>query len=283
MTVVVHLALGVAAGWLWWIALRPVLAMPALARSNYRGAPVPTAGGLAVVLASVTVVAAASVAIAAGWLTDGVDGTSRAAAVVAALGFGLLGFLDDALARGSGGGFRSHLGALAHGRATTGNVKLVGGALVAVVVVLAAGVDGQSVGWMLVDAAVVALAANLANLLDRAPGRATKASVVALAVLAVVTGLDIGLAGPAVVAGGALALLVPELREQVMLGDMGANVLGGAAGLATVLTLGHGAVVAVLVALVAVNALSEFVSFSAVIDRTPLLRWADRLGSRRPA
>ena len=66
-----------------------------------------------------------------------------------------------------------------------------------------------------------------------------------------------------------------------MLGDTGANVVGAAVGLAAVIVLGHGAVLAVLVALVALNMISEWVSFSAVIDRTAPLRWLDRLGSRR--
>ena len=41
----------------------------------------------------------------------------------------------------------------------------------------------------------------------------------------------------------------------------------------------RGVVVAVVLAVA--NLLSEWVSFSAVIDRTPPLRWVDRLGSRR--
>ena len=44
---------------------------------------------------------------------------------------------------------------------------------------------------------------------------------------------------------------------------------------------GRGARTGVLIALVALNLASEFVSFSRVIEAVPPLRWFDRLG-RRP-
>ena len=90
------------------------------------------------------------------------------------------------------------------------------------------------------------------------------------------------LAGPGVAVGAGAALAGPDLQERGMLGDTGANVLGAAVGLAAVLVLDHPATVVVLAALVLLNAASEWVSFSEVIDRTPPLRWFDRLGSRRP-
>ena len=43
----------------------------------------------------------------------------------------------------------------------------------------------------------------------------------------------------------------------------------------------EGAAVAILAVLALLNLASEWVSFSEVIDRTPPLRWLDRLGSRR--
>jgi UDP-N-acetylmuramyl pentapeptide phosphotransferase/UDP-N-acetylglucosamine-1-phosphate transferase len=279
VTIVVHLALGAVAGALWWLLLTPVLAAPAFARTNYRGAPVATAGGLAVVLGTVTVVGAAAVAVSARWLVPGVDDTSRSLVIVPVLGFGLLGLLDDLVATRSGGGFRRHLQALAWGHPSTGTVKLVGGAVIAVITV--AGLDGRRLGWLVVDAAVVALAANLGNLLDRAPARTTKVAALAFAILIVATGADAALAGPALVIGAAVALALPELREQVMLGDTGANVIGAAVGLALVIELGDVALAVVAVLLLAANLASEWVSFSSVIDHARPLRWVDRLGSRR--
>jgi hypothetical protein len=162
---------------------------------------------------------------------------------------------------------------------TTGAVKLVGGAFVAVVA--AAALGDRTLGWLLVDAAMIALAANLANLLDRAPGRTIKVGLIGFAVLAAADGASAALAGPGIAVGAAAALAVPDLQEQAMLGDTGANVLGAAVGLAAVIALGRAPTVALLVVLLALNMASEWVSFSAVIDRTGPLRWLDRLGSKR--
>ena len=64
-----------------------------------------------------------------------------------------------------------------------------------------------------------------------------------------------------------------------MLGDTGANVLGAGAGLGLVATTGPGTWWVAVVVLAALNLVSERVSFSEVIDRTPPLRWLDRLGA----
>ena len=80
------------------------------------------------------------------------------------------------------------------------------------------------------------------------------------------------------IAGATLALLWPDLRERLMLGDTGANVLGATLGLSLVLTTAASTRTVVLVVVLALNLLSERVSFSRVIDRTPPLRALDRLG-----
>ncbi|HEV2068997.1 MAG TPA: hypothetical protein VGR26_04305 [Acidimicrobiales bacterium] len=279
MIVVVALGLGVAAGWGTWRSLQGLLAAPGLARSNYRGASLPTAGGLVLVVAGLAVAAGASVAEAAGW-----EGAARAAPeilVVATLvGFALLGLVDDLAGEGADGrGFRGHLAALAGGRLTTGSLKLVGGGALAVAVCTP--ISGDRLALLAVDALLVALAANTANLFDRAPGRALKVGTLAFLLLAVATGASESLAGVAVVSGAGLALLAPDLGERVMLGDTGANALGGALGLGVVLATAPSTRLAVLLALVGLNAAGEAVSFSRIIDAVAPLRALDRAG-RRP-
>jgi UDP-N-acetylmuramyl pentapeptide phosphotransferase/UDP-N-acetylglucosamine-1-phosphate transferase len=139
-------------------------------------------------------------------------------------------------------------------------------------------VDDGRVVQLLADAALVALAANLGNLFDRAPGRTLKVTVVAFAGLLLAVGLEPRLGGVATTVGAGLALLVPDLRERVMLGDTGANALGAALGFGAVLTLDAGGRIGVLVVVLALNAASEVVSFSRVIDRVAPLRGIDRLG-----
>lgn len=268
---------GAAAGALGWAGLRPTFAKDVFTRLNFRARTVPTAAGLVIALAVLAVEAAITLADVAGADVDARSLGPRRVTVLAVVGFALLGLLDDLGGAGDSGGFRGHLRALARGRLTTGAVKLFGGAALAVVVVATA-TAGRSFGRVLLDGALVALSANLGNLLDRRPGRVGKAALVAFVVLAITTGAGPELAGVAVAAGAGAALLLPDLRERLMLGDAGANVLGGALGVGVVLACSEPVRVVALVAVAALNVASELVSFSRVIDAVGPLRALDRLG-----
>ncbi len=277
VALVVWTLVGALVGAVLWGLLGATFSQPLFARTNYRQRAVPVGAGLVLVLALVVVEAGAATIGAAGHRFAGTP--QRLATLAVAVGFGLLGLLDDLAAAGDDRGFAGHLRALARGRLTTGGVKLFGGAALALGVIGALG--APSVPLLLVDGALVALAANLANLLDRAPGRVTKFAVLSFAILAVAVAGDSALIGPAVVVGAALGLLWPDLRERLMLGDAGANPLGAVLGLGVVLTTGTTVRVVVAAALLGLNLLSERVSFSAVIEAAPPLRALDRLG-RRP-
>ena len=82
--------------------------------------------------------------------------------------------------------------------------------------------------------------------------------------------------------GAALAVLPADLAERVMLGDCGANSAGALLGLRLAALPERGARAVLLGAVVALNLASEKVSFTRVIEATPVLRELDRLG-RRPA
>jgi UDP-GlcNAc:undecaprenyl-phosphate/decaprenyl-phosphate GlcNAc-1-phosphate transferase len=105
-----------------------------------------------------------------------------------------------------------------------------------------------------------------------------KVALVAYFAVLLGAGFDGELTGVAVIAGAAAALLWPDLRERLMLGDAGSNVLGAVAGLGVVLSTALWVRVVVLVVVLALNLASEAVSFSKVIERVPPLRYADRLG-----
>ncbi len=266
--------LGVVGGAVVWRLSRESLTRDLFLRTNVRGAEVPV--GVGVVL-PVTAVGAAAVLV----FVDAVDVVevplgALLASVLAATGFGVLGLLDDLAGDGSSRGFAGHLRALAGGRLTTGAIKLFGGAALSVLV--AAPTGGEGPGRLLADAALIALSANLANLLDRAPGRVGKAALLAAVPIGVAAGADPRLAGPVVVVGALVALLGPDLRERLMLGDTGANVLGGTLGLAAVSTLAPGTRNGLLVVVAVLNLASERISFTRVIRATPPLRWLDDLG-----
>jgi UDP-GlcNAc:undecaprenyl-phosphate GlcNAc-1-phosphate transferase len=275
VTIVVALAVGVLTVTFLRIAAAELFVAPALARRNFRDHLVPTGGGVLIVVA-VLVVEAGRAALGALGLGDEPGLTqARSLVLFAVFGFGFLGLLDDVLG-GEDRGFRGHLGALVRGRVTTGVVKLIGGAGVAVVLVATPGfASGRR---LVVDAVLIALAANLGNLLDRAPGRVLKVAGVTYVPLALALGT--GTVGVAIapVMGAALGLLGPDLRERLMLGDTGANVIGASLGLGVVLGLGDTARYTVLIVLIVLNVAAELVSFSAVIDRVAALRAFDRWG-----
>lgn len=263
-----------------WVTAGAAFDVEPLRRTNYRGEPVLTSVGLLVPVTLMVVVAAGHLALVVTRRSPVWDQLGRTS-LLAAAAFGLLGLLDDVAGVGQSGGFRGHLRALARGELTSGSLKLFGGAAVGVLVAAAVASGDFGATSALRDGASVALAANAANLLDRAPGRAIKFSGVAF-VGAVVVARSPTLAGPAVGVGAASALLAPDLRERIMLGDAGANPLGALVGLAWLVALptptGRWFL---LLTLLVLNVASEVVSFSAMIDRVGPLRWFDRLGSLR--
>jgi UDP-N-acetylmuramyl pentapeptide phosphotransferase/UDP-N-acetylglucosamine-1-phosphate transferase len=270
--------LGFALGSVFLHLLRPVLGSPYLERLNYRGHRLATAGGLVGVVATLFGVGV--------WWFLHADATGPvvaadvlAAVLIVTVGFGLLGFVDDVLAAGSDRGFTGHLRALSHGRLTTGGLKLLGGGVVGVLAALLLD-DGQQVR-VVADAVLIALAANAGNLFDRAPGRTLKVGTLAAVALVLTTSHDELLVGPAIAVAAFVALLRSDLRESLMLGDTGANVLGGVLGLSLLVAVEFRTRMVVLLVLLALNAASELVSFSKVIDRVAPLRWVDRAG-RRP-
>lgn len=271
-----------------WAGLRDMFARPVFQRTNYRGAPLATSVGIAMIIAVFLAAALIGVVEALGLGRYWPGLPSLRLTALAAGGFGLLGLLDDLAVDENTSGFRGHVKALLAGRLSAGSLKMLAGPAVALVV--AQGTSNGSFGWMLLHGAIIALAANLANLFDRAPGRVTKVSTVAVVLLFVATAVPYidghvrqlpALAGVATILGAAWGLMRPELREELMIGDAGANPMGAAVGVAVVLTQGRTVQIAVLVLLVAMNLVSERVSFSAVIRRVAVLRFVDDLG-RRP-
>ena len=178
-------------------------------------------------------------------------------------------------------GFVGHLGALGGGALTGGVIKLLAGGIVGLgtAVLLLRGF--QSLRAVVVITLIVALAANLLNLLDRAPGRAGK-SFLLIALPLAVFGDPLWRIVAAGAIGAAAAILPLDLKARGMLGDAGANPLGALLGLGLVVAFAGSFRALVLVALIllALNLASEKWSFSAVIERTPWLARLDHLGRK---
>ena len=197
--------------------------------------------------------------------------------VVASVGSGLVGAYDDRYGSSHAKGFRGHLRALRSGELTSGTIKVLGvgaSAAVAATVVQRSRSGGakptSAVPNGLLNTALIAATANLTNLLDLRPGRAAKVIIL----------LGSGLLGhgaaPAV--GAAAGSLPTDLAGRSMLGDCGANALGAAVATTAAQVLPWQLRLLAFAAVAALNLASERVSFTAVIERTPLLRRLDQLG-----
>lgn len=242
-----------------------------LQRTNVRGRMVPAILGIPVVAG-----ASAGLLVAALALPE-VDRRALAAVALILVMMGAAGWWDDLRGDERERGFRGHLGALARGRVTGGTVKIVAGLVTGVAVAL---LVEEGTADRVVVALVVPLGANLANLLDRAPGRAGKVALVLLIVGAAAAPPGVGGAlGP--VLGALLAALGWDLAERGMLGDAGANPVGAVAALGAALALDGGALWILLALLLAANLASERWSFSAGIERSRKLKWLDMLGRPR--
>ena len=214
------------------------------------------------------------------------------------------GLIDDiGGASGASKGFKGHLLALAHGKVTTGAVKLFGIGIAALLLAryliafdrteLFSFYSGTLV-WQIIAVLLlggsIALSANFVNLCDLRPGRASKVSLVLL-----VVGLAIRVASAIFWRQGLLSawydlprfflFLIPtlitlpsDLRERGMLGDAGANPSGLIAGAYLATGLGVVGLVIFFVVMLALNLVSEKISFSRVIERNPLLSRLDQIG-----
>jgi UDP-GlcNAc:undecaprenyl-phosphate/decaprenyl-phosphate GlcNAc-1-phosphate transferase len=238
-------------------------------RPNYSGVSVTLAEGPIAV-----------VALLAGGAVDGLidrNGRRSLPVAVAGVGAGLMGAYDDLYGATHAKGFRGHLRALRSGELTSGMIKIIGiGGSAAVAATLLqrsnAPRPARPVLGGLLDTGLIAATANLVNLLDLRPGRAAKAVIV----------LGSGLVGfgaaPAV--GAAAGSLPTDLAGRSMLGDCGANALGAAVATAAAQALPWQFRLLAFGAVAALNLASEQLSFTAVIERTPLLRRLDQLGRR---
>lgn len=252
-------------------------------RENYRGRVIPAAAGVVIAVAALLTL----VPLAA--LDELADADSLRPdlqdALVFVLGVAMLGLLDDLLGgRAPVGaasrveaprGIRGHVQAAGAGHLSTGLLKALGTAGLALYVLSG---EGHTAGEYLVGAGLLTLSTHVFNLLDLRPGRAGKA-LVAVGVALTVALWDTGpLRTLGIFLGPALVLLPYDLREKAMLGDVGSNVLGGLAGIWFLLTLGTEGELVALGVLTLITLYGEFRSISVLVEKTPLLRRLDSLG-----
>jgi UDP-N-acetylmuramyl pentapeptide phosphotransferase/UDP-N-acetylglucosamine-1-phosphate transferase len=189
-------------------------------------------------------------------------------------GVGCLGLIDD-LVDSAPRGWRGHTRAVARGELSTGALKAIG--TLGLAAYAAAGGGATGAGYV-ADIALLTLAAHLGNLLDTRPGRTEKALALTASVCCAASS---SLAPVEPIA----PLVVPvvlgawfTLHERAMLGDSGASVIGGMAGIVLVTTMSQPVAAIALAGLIAISLYGEFRSISSAIERIPLLDRLDSLG-----
>lgn len=289
---VVGAGIGVCAG-LGYVLRRKRIKASQWERTNFHGVTVSLRGGVAMAGAAV-----ASAAVASAFSDQ-----PRAAlgGLVASLGGGLAGYIDDVDQGAHDGGkvakgLKGHLGALAHGQVTTGVIKIAGIGASALAASALVGSKATSMGGKVADLALntvlIAGAANLANLLDLRPGRALKATVLVAAPLSYFSAAAAkpeasasGASAQRLLASGlnaaAITALVEDLQETTMLGDTGANAAGALLGTSLAANDSRKLRLGATLGVVGLILASEKVSFSKVIAANPALNWLDQLW-RRP-
>lgn len=324
---VIALAAALFAGWLVpalaMRALGPSLRASALTSSNYRGREVFLGLGLVWAVWAVALSATSTLFDIAASIWPAEYGSDAAVLtnspltvslyavpLILTLAAVVFGMTDDVFGNSADKGFRGHVTALLKGRLTTGGLKLLGiGVVSAVYGWVAVGSQpdaaaysiGIRLAWWVVATFVIALAANLLNLLDLRPGRALKSYIVLVVPAAVLFGFAVveqfgeyaealgtgwltsdtvvTIAGLLVVMLGPVAAVWgADLGERGMLGDAGSNAMGAIVGYLLAGALDLPSLAAVAVVLLALNALSERVSFSTLIEKAPVLKQLDGLG-----
>jgi UDP-N-acetylmuramyl pentapeptide phosphotransferase/UDP-N-acetylglucosamine-1-phosphate transferase len=274
---------------LFAVAIAPVLlkglAEAGFVRSNYAGREVPVPLGILIPVAAFV---ALGVTAPLDRLVDDriLETRGMAGAMIYIIGVCLLGTIDDllgtpviegGLGRQDPRGVRGHAKAIFGGGFSTGAMKAIG----------SLGLAAFAIGLIVPDSweyllaiSLVVVTTNLFNLLDLRPGRALKVFFVLAIALCVGAWTLEPVWLTAVFVGSLPVLMYYDLSEQGMLGDAGSNVLGAIAGIWMIVTLSVTGQLVALAVVLLITLYGEFRSISQLIDRTPMLRFFDRLGRR---
>ncbi len=195
------------------------------------------------------------------------------------------GLFDDWAGDCTSKGFKGHFLELSRGHLTTGMLKLIGIGLLS----LATGLmlydpfDPARLTRIICAALTIALFANFSNLMDLRPLRASKVYIfsIVICIIALVISKMIECSALEILStslaclGPVLATWSLDRKEIAMLGDAGANTMGALVGFLLSISLPIWLLVPLTLVLLAINLLSERVSFTKVIERIPPLHAID--------
>ncbi|HHW02678.1 MAG TPA: UDP-N-acetylmuramyl pentapeptide phosphotransferase [Thermoanaerobacterales bacterium] len=245
----------------------------AIEKENYKNRRIKTAGGIVIVL-SVLLISLTSL------LWSYQDETLIIIISVACMGF--VGFLDDIFGNSRAKGFKGHFKLLLKGDISTGVLKAFTG--LATSAAIAFTNKNTSFFQLATDTFLIAFAINSLNILDLRPGRACKFflfSMIMIAIYDILKGHENLYYHFIPIITSTIVFFYYDLKEYVMMGDTGSNVLGICFGLSMVWILPMEYKMIIAVFLFCLNLAAEKSSLSKIIQRFKLLRLIDNIG-RRP-
>ncbi len=238
---------------------------------NYRGKKVPRAGGFLFFLSFV---------LAGCWqvIFFPQSGLQFFALLYLVTGLSLLGLADDFFGNNKSKGFRGHIGNFVKNKEiSTGLIKALYGLIISLTAVAFNRVEP---GEIILAGLIVALSSNSFNSLDLRPGRALKIFMF-LSLFIILTTRDRNLTLLLFPFLATLLVYLPyELGEYVMLGDSGANALGGVIGYLLVIGFSVEVQVFFLLLLIIWQIFSDTFSLTKIIASNRLLNSFDNLGRR---
>lgn len=194
-------------------------------------------------------------------------------------GFAVLGLLDDFLGNGTSKGLKGHLNSFfKKGVITTGFLKASFGLVIAFTLTLTyLDLEFNSLFILLLDVLIIALSANAINSLDLRPGRAGKIFLLVSIYFYLTTGLwEFVHIIPIILM--VIIFLPGDLKGRYMLGDAGANALGAALGGYTAFFYDYGTKIYLLGALILFHIITESISLTYIIEKTPIISNFDKWG-----
>ncbi|KNF07417.1 putative phospho-N-acetylmuramoyl-pentapeptide-transferase [Gottschalkia purinilytica] len=195
--------------------------------------------------------------------------------VISMMLMGLIGAIDDLIGEKSVKGFKGHIKSLFKGELTTGGLKAIIGFLSAALISL---VISESYVEMIINTFLIALFTNLINLFDLRPGRAGKMFII-LGVILLLTAHETSFNFILLSALGIIIGYIRyDLKARAMMGDIGSNALGITLGIFCAITHPLKIKLIYLAILVLLHIISEFYSFSKIIEKNKILKFIDSLG-----
>lgn len=194
------------------------------------------------------------------------------------LGFifiGMIGLLDDLIGEKTIKGLKGHIKALFNGTLTTGAIKAILGFFISFIVSFYLSNDIKN---LIVNSLLISLFTNFINLFDLRPGRAIKVFII----FSFIFIWSSKIKDKNYIIYSFFGIIIPyikfDLKAMVMMGDVGANILGFTLGVFTAVNFSIIFKIILLIILLTFHFIAEKISFSKIIDNNKVLRYIDNLG-----